>query len=325
MIKFATIGTNFITDRFLQAGLLCPDFKLEAVYSRTKARAKEYASNYHISKCYDDLAALGEDPAIDAVYIASPTNCHAAQAIQLLNAGKHVLCEKPIASNQKEAQAMFAAAAQNGVVLLEAIRSTFTPGFKAIEEHLPKLGKIRRVTFSFCQYSSRYDKFKSGIIENAFNPSFSNGAIMDIGVYCIHSLVKLFGLPESLSASAILLSNGIDGEGTIVARYKDFLAELIYSKITDSYNFSEIQGEDASMLIDKISLPQNIKIIYRSGSEETLPVESQNDEMRYEITEFIDLINSVDFHRYNQNSLQTLTLMDEARRLMGIRFPADEI
>jgi len=267
VMKFATIGTSSITDSFIKAGQLCEEFKLSAVYSRSKLRASEYAAKYEVQKSYDSLEDLACDKDIDAVYIASPTSFHAAQAIQMLKAGKHVLCEKPIASNEKELEAILEAAAEANRVVLEAMRSVFMPSFKTIQDNLCKLGKIRRVTFTYCQYSSRYDKFKAGIVENAFNPAYSNGALMDIGVYCVHALVKLFGVPQNINADGIILSNGIDGAGTITANYRDFQAELLYSKITNSYNFSEIQGEDACMVIDKINWPQNIKIIYRTGEE----------------------------------------------------------
>jgi len=324
MIKFATIGSNIITDEFIQAGQLCEEFNLSAIYARTKIRALEYATKYEVQKTYDSLEELACDKDIDAVYIASPTSCHAEQAIQMLKAGKHVLCEKPIASNIKELEAILAAAGESKTVILEAMRSAFMPGLKAIEDNLYKLGKIRRVTFSYCQYSSRYDKFKNGIIENAFNPAYSNGAIMDIGVYCVYALVKLFGMPQYINADGIILSNGVDGAGTIIANYRDFQAELLYSKITNSYNSSEIQGEDACMIIDKICQPQNVKIIYRTGQVEILQIELQNHDMRYEIQEFIRLIKSGEnIGGYNQSSIMTMQLMDQAREIMGIRFPAD--
>lgn len=68
------------------------------------------------------------------------------------------------------------------------MRPDFDPAFDMIKNALPRIGKIRRASFEFCQYSSRYDRFKDGIIENAFNPALGNAAVSDIGVYCIHSL-----------------------------------------------------------------------------------------------------------------------------------------
>ena len=106
------------------------------------------------------------------------------------------------------------------MILLEAMRSVFTPGFRAIEENLPGLGRIRRVSSQYCRYSSRYDKFKAGIIENAFNPALSKGALVDIGVYCVHPLAKLPGRPDRVVADALFPENGVDGAGTILGSWK---------------------------------------------------------------------------------------------------------
>mgnify|MGYP002527645160 FL=1 len=242
MIRFAVIGTNTITDKFLQAASALPDFKLCAVYSRTLARAQEYAQKNNVSLVFDSLEALADSDQIDAVYIASPNFCHAAQSILMMQHHKHVLCEKPIASNASEFQQMYDTAIKNQVILLEAMRSVFSPGFAAIRSLLPVLGTIRQVDFSFCKYSSRYDHFKEGIIENAFHPALSNAALMDIGVYCVHPLVSLFGMPASIQSSSIFLSNGFEGAGTVLLQYPDMQATLRYSKIINIFSLIYAQS-----------------------------------------------------------------------------------
>ncbi len=324
MVRFAVIGTNKITDNFIEAANQCKGFELVAVYSRTKERALEYAHKHDAPLVYDDLDELAASKEIDAVYVASPNSFHAEQSIKMLNGKKHVLCEKTIASNSKELGEMLKAAQDNGVILLEAMRSVFDPGFKAIEEHLSKLGTIRRVTFQYCQYSSRYDNFKKGIIENAFNPVFSNGALMDIGVYCIHPLVKLFGMPEKLWADAVILENGVDGAGTIMVKYKNMQGELIYSKIANSSLPSQIQGEKGCMLIKEIPDTREITITYNDGQEEHIQINKYHNNMYYEVEEFIRLIQTNgNAQEHNQYSIMELNIMDEVRRQMGITFPAD--
>lgn len=326
MIRFAIIGSNFITDKFLDAAASCEEFKLTCVYSRSLQRAAEYAKVHNAPYTYDNLEELAKSIEFDAVYIASPNSVHFAQTMMMLNHGKHVLCEKPIASNSKELKLMFEAAKANDVILLEAMRPVFDPAYFIIENNLSKLGIIRRATFQYCQYSSRYDKFKEGIIENAFNPKYSNGSLMDIGVYCVHPLVKLFGMPEEIKGSGIMLHNGVDGAGTIVATYKDMQAELLYSKITNSKLPSQIQGEKGSMMIDQISEPKNIQIIYNNGEIENLDIIKNSNNMIYELQAFIDFIkdpNSV--HKHNVASTMELQVMDEARKQIGIVFPADKI
>ncbi|WP_341467137.1 hypothetical protein [Clostridium septicum] len=86
---------------------------------------------------------------------------------------------------------MIKVAKENNVVLMEAMKTTLFPNFKIIKDNLYKIGKVRRYFASFCQYSSRYDKYKSGEILNAFKPELSNGSLMDIGVYCIAPMVNL--------------------------------------------------------------------------------------------------------------------------------------
>lgn len=324
MVRFAVIGTNKITDNFIEAAKQCEGFELVAVYSRTKERAMEYAHKHGLPLIYDDLDELAASKEIDAVYVASPNSFHAEHSIKMLNGKKHVLCEKTIASNSKELGEMLKAAKDNGVILLEAMRSVFDPGFKAIEEHLSKLGTIRRVTFQYCQYSSRYDNFKNGIIENAFNPVFSNGALMDIGVYCIHPLLKLFGMPEKLWADAVILDNGVDGAGTIMVKYKNMQGELIYSKIANSSLPSQIQGEKACMLIKEIPDTREITITYNDGQEEHIQINKYHNNMYYEVEEFIRLIQTNgNAQEHNQYSIMELNIMDEVRRQMGITFPAD--
>ena len=174
-VNFAVIGTNKITDKFLAAAGKTEEFCLAGVYSRTMERALEYGKKHGARLFFDSLEELAACGQIDAVYIASPNCCHAEQSIQMMEAGKHVLCEKPVASNAGEFRAMEGAALRNKVILLEAMRSVYTPGFRAVKENLNKLGRIRRATLQYCQYSSRYDNFKKGIIENAFKPELSTG------------------------------------------------------------------------------------------------------------------------------------------------------
>jgi len=325
MIRFGIIGTNFITDSLLEAAKGCPDFVLKAVYSRSMQRAKEYAQKYGAELVFDDLEAFACCEEIDAVYVASPNSCHALQSILMMEHGKHVLCEKPVASNQKEFQAMKAAAEKNHVVLLEAMRSLHTPAFYEILKTLPKLGTVRRVSFDFSKYSSRYDKFKKGIIENAFNPELSNSALMDIGVYCVAPLVAIWGMPKKIMSSSIILHNGMEGAGTIIAEYDGMQAELLYSKITDSKVANQIQGEDASMVIDSISTPQEVTLYYRDKRTEKLEIPQVSNNMGYELEQFMKLVRTGAYqHEWLTYSEMEIELMDTVRRQQNIVFPADK-
>ena len=203
-IRFGIVGTNFITDWVIAGAREDERFELSAVYSRTQERADEFAAKYQIPHTFTSLEEMAKSPLIDAVYIASPNFLHASQSILCMKHGKHVLCEKPLASNAREAQEMVEASKQYGVTLMEAMKPTLTPNFLALREALPKVGTVRRYFSAYCQYSSRYDKLKEGIVLNAFNPAYSNGAMMDIGVYTIYPMVVLFGRPRAVQASGFL-------------------------------------------------------------------------------------------------------------------------
>lgn len=186
-IGFATIGTSKITQKFLSAAKECEGFKLVAVYSRDIKKAEQFAGEQGAERFYDSLDMLAADKDVEAVYVASPNYMHYKHVMKLLKAGKHVFCEKAIASNHAEAEEMFRTAQERHLVLLEAVRPVFDPGMQAIKNNLYKLGAIRKANISYCQYSSRYDSFKEGQEHNIFSRECSAGALMDIGVIvCTH-------------------------------------------------------------------------------------------------------------------------------------------
>ncbi len=327
MIRFGIIGTNWITESFISAAQELNDFRLTAVYSRKEETAKEFASKFQLSTTYTDLDDFSKSNEIDAVYIASPNSFHAHQAIACMDQGKHVLCEKPIASNLNELLEMKAASERNNVVLMEAMKTTLLPNFLAVKENLHKIGKIRRYNASYCQYSSRYDKYKEGIVMNAFKPEFSNGSLMDIGIYTIYPMVTLFGKPKGLQANAHLLESGVDGQGSILFEYDGMDATVTYSKIANSYLHSEIQGEEGTIIIDKIHTPEKLLIKYNDGTEEDITLPQNTKSMFYEAEEFIRLIKSGEKESTMNsitNSLTTMELIENARYQIGLTYPADQ-
>lgn len=147
-MRFGVIGTNWITEEFIQAGQEVEGFSLQAVYSRTIERAKEFADKYHAPFAYNSLEEMTASKNVDAVYIASPNSCHAEQAIQCMDAGLHVLCEKPLASNVFEVEEMIQAAKRNDVLLMEAVKSTLLPNFFCDTGQPAQAGKS---TALYCQ------------------------------------------------------------------------------------------------------------------------------------------------------------------------------
>ena len=334
-VRFGIVGTNFISDWVIAGARQDARFELTAVYSRKQETADAFAAKHGIPHTFTSLEEMASSPLIDAAYIASPNFLHAEQSILCMQHGKHVLCEKPLASNAREARAMIAASEQYGVTLMEAMKPTLTPNFRAVQANLKRVGTIRRYFSAYCQYSSRYDKFKEGIVLNAFRPELSNGAMMDIGVYTIYPMVVLFGKPKRIQASGILLSSGVDGQGAVNFSYDGMNATVLYSKIANSSLPTEIEGEEGNIQLDRVNIISRVtfqpRVAAASGrgtvaEPEDISVAADRDEYFYEVAEFIDLVlagkreSAINSHT---NSLLTVEIIDEVRRQLGVVYPAD--
>ncbi|WP_299135193.1 Gfo/Idh/MocA family protein [uncultured Vibrio sp.] len=326
MIKFAVIGTNWITQKFVQAAHESQSMQLAAVYSRNLESAAQFAQEFGVETTYDSLDALANDSVVEAVYIASPNSLHCEQSIFMMEHGKHVICEKPVASNIDEATRMFEVAEKNGVVLFEAYKSQFLPNFKQVQIGLEKIGKVHKAHINYCQYSSRYQKYLNGENPNTFNPAFSNGSLVDIGFYCVAATVALFGKPENAQASAKLLESGVDAHGCAIFQYPEFDVTLAHSKVSDSYAPSEIQGEQGAIIIDHIAECTDVKIRYRDGIIENLTQAQSENSMSYEAQAFAGCIEG-DNETQAQAKLRALTvakLITEMRQQVGVVYPADK-
>ena len=324
-IRFGIIGTGKIVGRFLDAALKHENFEFVAMYSRSLEKAEEFGKKYGATEFFDDLNEFAKSKDIDAVYIASPNSLHSYQAILCLENKKHVLCEKPMASNEIEVKAMIDAAKKNNVLLMEAMRLTVLPNFLRVKENLHKIGTVRRYFASYCQYSSRYDKYKEGIVLNAFKRELSNGSLMDIGVYCIPPPIHFFWMPNKIVSESMLFESGVDGQGSALFSYEGASGVIMYSKISDSKLPLEIQGEEGTIVVDSI-LFKNAKIVYRDGREEIISVKQKENDMYYEVDEFINVINRNETESMKnsyENSLMAIQAMDEIRMQIGLEYPAD--
>ncbi len=318
MVRYAVIGTSWITKSLISAAELAGGLSLCAVYSRTEERGKEFAAEYGVQKVYTNLSALAADQEIDAVYIASPNACHFEQAKMLLSAKKHILCEKPLARSGERVRTLLRLAEENGVVFLEAIKSMFTPGAKAIEDALPLLGRISQASFVFQQLSSRYPALLRGELPNIFNPDLEAGAVMDIGVYCLYPALRFFGAYESVAANAKLLKNGIDLYGDAILHYPDQQVVLSYSKAANQAVPSQIIGDAGAILIQKISSFDGVSLILNDGAKKTLYQSDKENDMKYEADFFRRAIETPEEVRGELSRLNRLSVLS-AEGLAEIR------
>jgi len=330
MIRFAIIGTNWITEKFVQ-GTLTPPFGssqtmiLSAVYSRDINKAKIFADKFSVTQCFDDLLSLANNKDIDAVYIASPNSLHYEQSKLMLTHGKHVICEKPLSSNYRQAIDLYEIAKENNVIFFEAYKTVHLPNFSILKENLSRIGKIRKAHIHYCQYSSRYPAYLAGKHPNTFDPAFSNGSIMDIGYYCIALTTALFGQAHTVQAQAILLDSGVDGCGSALLSYDDFSVTIDHSKISASQQVSEIQGESGSLLIEHVG--ECVKVMLQDNQQATLEDLSQpqaENSMCYEAAAFVKQIVDAEINPdFKLRSLQTAKIINEIRHQTGVIFPSD--
>lgn len=321
MIRFGVVGTNWITERFIAAGRQHRDFKVTAVFSRSEEKGQAFTKKHQLQFAFTDINEMAKHDGIDAVYIASPNALHAEQALLFMENGKHVLCEKPFASNSTEVSHMIKKAKQEGVVLMEAMKSTFMPNFLAVKEHLHKIGPVRSYFSSSCRYSTFYDDLKNGSLPNLFNPALSGGALMDLGVYTIAPLVALFGRPTSIHTTGTILESGVDGQGHILFEYDEVKASVMFSCITNSYLPTEIIGEKGTIAVHHISSPKGAEIHYPDGTSEDISRHQDYDPMYYEIAEFIQLIQTSTLQSSVntwENSIITMEILDQVRNQMGV-------
>ncbi len=324
-LRLGIIGTNFISDQLCDAVRRTADFELFAVLSRSAERGIFYAAEQGIPHAYTDADELFNS-GIDAVYVASPNSLHAEYTLGAVKSGLHVLCEKPTASNLEEYLKMRDAAREAKAVLLEAMRPAFDPALAAVKHALPRIGRVRRASLEFCQYSSRYDKFRAGEILRAFDSTYSNAAVMDIGVYPIHFCLRLFGKPSGkISSRSVILDNGFEGSGEVMLAYDGMTAVISYAKTFDSCTPSVIEGEDGAIIIDKISAPTKLTLVLRGGEREDIPFEYSDNNMIFELKEFARLIRCGEYiNEHETYSEAELEIIDEVRRQNGVKFPADD-
>ncbi len=319
-MKFAVVGTNTISDSFASAVNLTKS-EIVAVYSRTKEAGGKYQNKWGIKTLHTDFDEMLANPEVEGVYVATPNSLHFQQGKRVLSAGKHLLLEKPATLTGEQFSELVEIAQSKKLVFLEAMKPHFLPTYHEMKKSIGEVGKIRRVSINFCRYSTRYENFQNGIIENAFIKQFGNGALMDIGVYPIAVMVMLFGKPKEIFATGEILKDSIDIIGTLVCKYDGFEAIVSYSKVSNGYQQNEIQGELGSILFENTSKAKCYTIKKMSGEVEKLTYVYTDEQMIYEINQMDECVNNphATLH-FNKLTKIALDIMEEARTQMGYDF-----
>lgn len=240
-IALGVLGTGYISDQFAAALVSSPVVRVMAVASRDAARARQFAQRWGIPNPYAGYDALLADPAIEAVYIGLPNSLHAEWAIRATQAGKHVLCEKPLATSAAQARRMREAARRAAVVLLEAFPFHFQPQTLEVARRISAgdLGRIR-----YAQASIGFTVTSPHSIR--LQRELAGGALLDAGCYPVSLARLVFGVrPARADAVAAQGRTGIDETTVATLAYPGGgLAQVACSIATSPHRTAVITGSE---------------------------------------------------------------------------------
>jgi len=248
ILSTADIGRHKVGPA-LQAARRC---RVVAVGSRDGERAREYAHALGIARAYASYEQVLADPEVDAVYIPLPNHLHAEWTIAAARAGKHVLCEKPLAMNAADAQRMADACQEAGVVLLEAFMYRLHPLWVAVRE-LVRAGRIGRLE----AVQSWFGYYNDDALDIRNIAEYGGGALYDIGCYCINLSRMLFGAePSGVRASMTIdPTAGVDTLTSAILEFPTGTAQFSCSTRTETDQRVHIYGTTGRIAVP---IPFNI-------------------------------------------------------------------
>lgn len=250
-MKLAIFGSGKIVQEFLPITQDLPEIEVKAILGtkRSQEKTEKIQAEYGIDASYTDIDECLESAAFDTVYVAVPNHLHYSFAKKALEAGKHVICEKPFTLKHAELLELEKIASEKDLVLVEAITNQYLKNYQGIKEASQNIGKLKIIECNYSQYSSRYDAFKEGTILPAFNPKMGGGALMDINIYNIHLVVGLLGKPQKVQYYANI-EREIDTSGMLILDYGDVKVVCIGAKDSEATIRSTIQGTEGSVVLN---------------------------------------------------------------------------
>jgi D-xylose 1-dehydrogenase (NADP+, D-xylono-1,5-lactone-forming) len=280
--RWGLLSTARINRRIVAAAQKSEEIELLAVASRERARAEEYARANRIGRAYGSYAELLADEDVEALYIPLPNSMHVEWSVRALEAGKHVLCEKPLARTAADAERAFEAAERTGRLLEEAFMYRHNPQTLRVKALVDEgaVGRVRlvRALFSFPVQGERNIRLLAEL---------DGGALTDVGCYCVSGARLLCGEPEVVSAEAVTGPTGVDEVFAGLLRFPGgVLAQVHCGLVLPFQDELEVIGEDGALFVDDPWLCWKPGIELRRGEEvERIPVEPA-DSYRLELERF---------------------------------------
>ena len=285
-VKWGVVSTADINRKVIPGAHASPKVELVAVASRDQARADEYAKTWEIERAYGSYEALLADPEIEAVYISLPNTMHCDWSVKALEAGKHVLCEKPLSRHADEVEAAFDAAARTGLSLSEAFMYRHNPQTKRAKELVDggAIGELRlvRAAFSYSLYDEDNIRLRTDV---------EGGALMDVGCYTVSGSRLFGGEPESVHGEAWFGPSGTDWVFGDTLRFPgDVLALFDCGTALPERDELEAIGSEGSLFLDD-PWHCNVPVIElrRDGKVERIELEPV-DSYRLELENVSDAI-----------------------------------
>lgn len=320
-IRWGIAATGKIASQFASAfGHLDDQSELVAVGSRTAATARQFATAHGLPTAHPSYQALADDPGIDAVYIASLQPGHVSDALTFLNAGKHVLVEKPMALSAGEADQMIAAAQANNRFLMEAMWMRFNPGPVAAVDLITSgaIGAIRSVTADFSIVVPDDPEHRLRSLAKG------GGALLDLGIYPLNLAWWLLGPPREVTAEGTV-TGGVDSQCTITAAWPDCTATLTSGLDTAGSLTATVEGTHGTVTLNApFHATSEVTMTDRHGSSRLLT--TAGGSLHYQVAE-VNRCLAAGQQQSDRNPWATsrdiLAVCDQIRASLGVRYPSE--
>ena len=322
------LGPGRIAEEFATALAAVDDSCLYGVASRDKSRAEKFARDHQAAVSFDNYQTLIDDPVVDAIYIATPHRFHYQQAKACILAGKAVLCEKPMTVNAQECEELISLARENGVFLMEAMRTRYLPVYQQVMSWLQagEIGTIEKIRSSFGFEFPRDPK------DRILNHDLAGGVLLDMGIYNLSMSQWLFAeQPESFSIQGLLGDTRVDEHDEVKLVYPGGRSSTFtISMTTQLDNDLTIYGTAGHIAIEPMFWNASKATLTGSGVSLVGPTktvkisrEFRATGMEYEIEEAQRCIRSAAIESPVmplRDTLDTMTLMDQLRSSMGLNY-----
>jgi predicted dehydrogenase len=318
-MKIGIVGNGMIVGMFLQDAACVDQAEIISICVRPQSieKGQKIAQQYQIPLLETDYDQFLKNPDMEAVYLGISNLAHFEYAKKALEAGKHVICEKPFTVNSAEAKALASLAKEKQLFLWEAFIIPYLPSYETVKNSVEKVGNIKLVQCNYSKISSRYAQYLSGFILPAFDLSLAGGALYDLNIYNLHFTAGLLGKPKAAHYYPTKGYNGVDTSGVAILEYDNFSAVCCAAKDSTSPSGFVIQG-DAGTLRGEGSVSTLSKITFSDQTGETTLAEYDGTiKLSYELTEFIRQFNEKDYascYRMLEHSVAVTEIVDELLR-----------